>query len=48
MPWPTKKIAQYVTREHIGQLANNAYTTAWGFESICLHVEDVTRQSLRE
>jgi len=48
MPWPTQKIAQYGTREHIGQMANNAYTAACGLESICLHVEDVTRQSLRE
>jgi hypothetical protein len=33
--------------EHIWQMASNAYTAACGLESICLHVEDITRQSLR-
>jgi len=47
MLWPTQKIAQYVIREHIRQMANNAYTAACGLESICLHVEDVTRQFTR-
>ena len=46
MPWPTQKIAQYGTRKHIWQMANNAYTAACELESICLHVEDVKRQSL--